>query len=256
MGGTMRLGADPIKLHDGHAGARDLRRGGHLRAPPPPLRGQQPAAQAPRGRRACVLLGHLARRAPRRGDRARRTHPFFVASQFHPEFKSRPERPAPLFRDFVRRARSARRALRGAEARRGEPAVVTRRRAVRRRGAPSESGSTTRSPSCAGSRARPAASAPAPSGERASCARSGWRSRRTAPEPRWARTAATCSRASPAPGSGGHPACAPPRHCPADRARRAGARRRGVENANEASSAPTTRPPSRYARARAPNARR
>ncbi len=28
-------------------------------------------------------------------------HPFFVASQFHPEFKSRPERPAPLFRGFV-----------------------------------------------------------------------------------------------------------------------------------------------------------
>jgi len=28
-------------------------------------------------------------------------HPYFVASQFHPEFKSRPERPAPLFREFV-----------------------------------------------------------------------------------------------------------------------------------------------------------
>ena len=28
-------------------------------------------------------------------------HPFFVASQFHPEFKSRPNRPEPLFRDFV-----------------------------------------------------------------------------------------------------------------------------------------------------------
>jgi CTP synthase len=28
-------------------------------------------------------------------------HPFFVASQFHPEFKSRPERPAPLFFDFI-----------------------------------------------------------------------------------------------------------------------------------------------------------
>jgi len=28
-------------------------------------------------------------------------HPWFVASQFHPEFKSRPRRPAPLFRDFV-----------------------------------------------------------------------------------------------------------------------------------------------------------
>lgn len=28
-------------------------------------------------------------------------HPWFVASQFHPEFKSRPTRPSPLFRDFV-----------------------------------------------------------------------------------------------------------------------------------------------------------
>ena len=28
-------------------------------------------------------------------------HPWFVASQFHPEFKSRPDRPHPLFRDFV-----------------------------------------------------------------------------------------------------------------------------------------------------------
>jgi CTP synthase len=28
-------------------------------------------------------------------------HPWFVASQFHPEFKSRPTRPAPLFRGFV-----------------------------------------------------------------------------------------------------------------------------------------------------------
>jgi CTP synthase len=28
-------------------------------------------------------------------------HPFFVASQFHPEFNSRPTRPEPLFRDFV-----------------------------------------------------------------------------------------------------------------------------------------------------------
>jgi CTP synthase len=28
-------------------------------------------------------------------------HPWFLASQFHPEFKSRPTRPAPLFRDFV-----------------------------------------------------------------------------------------------------------------------------------------------------------
>ncbi len=31
-------------------------------------------------------------------------HPFFVASQFHPEFKSRPLRPHPLFRDFIKAA--------------------------------------------------------------------------------------------------------------------------------------------------------
>lgn len=28
-------------------------------------------------------------------------HPFFLATQFHPEFKSRPTRPHPLFRDFI-----------------------------------------------------------------------------------------------------------------------------------------------------------
>jgi CTP synthase len=29
-------------------------------------------------------------------------HPFFLASQFHPEFKSRPTRPHPMFDGFVR----------------------------------------------------------------------------------------------------------------------------------------------------------
>lgn len=31
-------------------------------------------------------------------------HPFFVATQFHPEFKSRPLKPHPLFRDFIKSA--------------------------------------------------------------------------------------------------------------------------------------------------------
>ena len=31
-------------------------------------------------------------------------HPWFVGAQFHPEFKSRPNRPHPLFRDFVKAA--------------------------------------------------------------------------------------------------------------------------------------------------------
>jgi CTP synthase len=29
-------------------------------------------------------------------------HPFFVASQFHPEFKSRPNHPHPLFNQFIK----------------------------------------------------------------------------------------------------------------------------------------------------------
>lgn len=33
-----------------------------------------------------------------------RDHPWFVGSQFHPEFQSRPNRPHPLFREFVRAA--------------------------------------------------------------------------------------------------------------------------------------------------------
>jgi len=32
------------------------------------------------------------------------THPFFVAVQFHPEFKSKPNRPHPLFREFIKAA--------------------------------------------------------------------------------------------------------------------------------------------------------
>ncbi|MGC9024338.1 MAG: glutamine amidotransferase-related protein, partial [Chloroflexia bacterium] len=30
-----------------------------------------------------------------------RDHPWFVGTQFHPEFRSRPTRPHPLFRDFI-----------------------------------------------------------------------------------------------------------------------------------------------------------
>ena len=34
-------------------------------------------------------------------------HPWFVGVQFHPEFKSRPDRPHPLFRGFVAAALQA-----------------------------------------------------------------------------------------------------------------------------------------------------
>lgn len=33
-------------------------------------------------------------------------HPFFIAGQFHPEFKSRPDKPAPLFVAFVKSAKN------------------------------------------------------------------------------------------------------------------------------------------------------
>jgi CTP synthase len=58
-----------------------------------------------------------------------RDHPFFVASQFHPEFRSRPNKPHPLFRQFLAAActlaglEPAATPLR-AEAPRGRPRVV------------------------------------------------------------------------------------------------------------------------------------
>ena len=33
-------------------------------------------------------------------------HPFFVASQFHPEFKSRPWDPAPMFNSFIKASKN------------------------------------------------------------------------------------------------------------------------------------------------------
>ncbi|MDD5005405.1 MAG: CTP synthase [Candidatus Omnitrophica bacterium] len=33
-----------------------------------------------------------------------KNHPYFIAVQFHPEFKSKPDKPAPLFREFIKAA--------------------------------------------------------------------------------------------------------------------------------------------------------
>jgi CTP synthase len=101
MGGTMRLGADPVKLHDGTR-IREL---------------YDDAVVYERHRHRYEVNNHLRRRLENVGlicsgtspderlveaiELAREAHPFYVASQYHPEFKSRPERPAPLFREFV-----------------------------------------------------------------------------------------------------------------------------------------------------------
>ena len=109
MGGTMRLGADPIKLHAGTR-VRELY--------------DEPVVYE-RHRHRYEVNNVLRRRLEAAGLVVSGTspderlvevielseHPFFVASQYHPEFKSRPERPAPLFRGFVgaalERARAA-----------------------------------------------------------------------------------------------------------------------------------------------------
>jgi CTP synthase len=102
MGGTMRLGADPVKLHDGTR-AREI---------------YGEAVIYERHRHRYEVNNHLRKRLEQAGlvcsgtspdDRLVEVielpaHPFFVASQFHPEFKSRPLRPQPLFREFVRAA--------------------------------------------------------------------------------------------------------------------------------------------------------
>jgi CTP synthase len=99
LGGTMRLGADPVKLHEGTR-ARELygeaviyERHRHRYEVSISLRKKLEAAglvvsgTSPDERLVEIIELN--------------DHPFFVASQFHPEFKSRPEKPAPLFRDFV-----------------------------------------------------------------------------------------------------------------------------------------------------------
>ena len=112
MGGTMRLGADPVKLHEGTK-AREIFGG--------------EAVIYKRHRHRYEVNNQLRRRMEDEGLVASGTspderlveivelpdHPFFVASQFHPEFNSRPTRPEPLFRDFIGAA--ARRAAEGSD---------------------------------------------------------------------------------------------------------------------------------------------
>ena len=115
MGGTMRLGADPIKLHDGTR-AREI---------------YGEAVVYERHRHRYEVNNLLRKRLEAAGlvfsgtspdDRLVEVielppiHPFFVASQYHPEFKSRPDRPAAAV-PRVRRAPLRPRARPGARGR-------------------------------------------------------------------------------------------------------------------------------------------
>ncbi|MEA2265474.1 MAG: synthase [Solirubrobacteraceae bacterium] len=122
LGGTMRLGADPVKLHV-DSRVRDL---------------YDEAVIYERHRHRYEVNNLLRKRLEAAGLVVSGTspderlvevieladHPFFVASQFHPEFKSRPERPAPLFREFVGAAVERARARSG-EAGTGSEGSVT-----------------------------------------------------------------------------------------------------------------------------------
>ena len=168
LGGTMRLGAQAVEVADGTRARDAVRRARRPRAAPPPLRGEQPPPAAPRRGRARRLRDVPGGRLVEIVELP--DHPWFVASQFHPEFKSRPTRPAPLFRDFVgaaldalARARSGPRACRPRrglrkDAARADPAVSSEFRAPR----------SSSSPSSPRSRARPARSAPSPTASRPS----------------------------------------------------------------------------------------
>ncbi|HEX4435597.1 MAG TPA: CTP synthase [Solirubrobacteraceae bacterium] len=99
LGGTMRLGADPIKLHDGtrvreiYGEAVIYERHRHRYEVNNLLRKRmQSAGLGISGTSPDERLVEVVELAD---------HPFYVASQYHPEFKSRPERPAPLFREFI-----------------------------------------------------------------------------------------------------------------------------------------------------------
>ena len=103
LGGTLRPGRVRLRARARLAGRAALRCAAGARAPPPPLRGQCGVPARARG-------GGPARERRQPGARALPRssscpgHPFFLAVQFHPEFRSRPDRPHPLFAGFVRAA--------------------------------------------------------------------------------------------------------------------------------------------------------
>ena len=99
LGGTMRLGAYPCRLARGSVA--EAAYGGELVFE----RHRHRYEVNPRFRRRLEDAGLVCS-----GESPDRTlveiieledHPWFVAGQFHPEFRSRPDRPHPLFRDFV-----------------------------------------------------------------------------------------------------------------------------------------------------------
>jgi CTP synthase len=103
LGGTMRLGAQAVELAEGTR-TRELYTG-----EPVILERHRHRYEVNNAyRQQLVDAGLVVSGTFREGHLVEiielPDHPWFVASQFHPEFKSRPTRPAPLFREFVQAA--------------------------------------------------------------------------------------------------------------------------------------------------------
>jgi CTP synthase len=104
MGGTMRLGAYPAVLQTGtlvagaYHGPDASERHRH--------RYEVNNAYRERLERAGLVFSGISpdRRLVEFVELPRDTHPFYVGTQAHPELKSRPTRPHPLFRAFIRAA--------------------------------------------------------------------------------------------------------------------------------------------------------
>ena len=99
MGGTMRLGAQRVELVPGTRAAEAY--GGDETFERHRHRFEVNNALRPRLETAGLVVSGTHDDGRLVEIVELRDHPFFVASQFHPEFKSRPTRPAPLFREFV-----------------------------------------------------------------------------------------------------------------------------------------------------------
>jgi CTP synthase len=102
MGGTMRLGADPVKVHEG---TRAL----GIYDEPVIYKRHRHRYEVNNLLRARLEESGLVISGTSPDERLVEMvelpdHPFFVASQFHPEFNSRPNRPEPLFREFIKAA--------------------------------------------------------------------------------------------------------------------------------------------------------
>jgi CTP synthase len=99
LGGTMRLGAQAVELEDGTR-ARETYGEAVIHE-----RHRHRYEVNNHHRPALVDAGLVVSGTFQQGRLVEIVelpdHPWFVASQFHPEFKSRPTRPAPLFREFV-----------------------------------------------------------------------------------------------------------------------------------------------------------